>query len=121
MAKKTVYTDDLDSSELADAGTVSFSYKGITYEMDLSSKNEAKLAEQLGPWIAKARTVKNSHKNGKATAPAASGYNAEQLKAVREWAGSHGYNVSDRGRVPQEVLKAYEENQALNEPKFSSV
>ncbi|MGH8918096.1 MAG: histone-like nucleoid-structuring protein Lsr2, partial [Actinomycetes bacterium] len=27
--------------------------------------------------------------------------------AIREWARKNGYNVSDRGRIPAEVLDAY--------------
>jgi hypothetical protein len=122
MAKKVVYTDDLDDTETADAGTVSFAWDGVTYEVDLSIKNKAKYGAQLGPLIAAARAVNTTKRKGKATAPAPSGYSPDQLKAIREWAGRHGYAVSDRGRVPQEILKAFEDYQALNQqPQFSAV
>ena len=119
MAKKVVYTDDLDGT-VADAGTVQFSWDGITYEADLSLRNKAKFSDQLGPLMAIGRVVKPG-KTSKATAPASSGLSAEQLKAVRDWAGRNGYRVSDRGRVPQEVLKAFEEAQQERETvQFSS-
>jgi hypothetical protein len=31
----------------------------------------------------------------------------EQIAAIREWANSHGYKVSNRGRIPGEVEAAY--------------
>ncbi|MGI9586985.1 MAG: Lsr2 family DNA-binding protein, partial [Dietzia maris] len=28
-------------------------------------------------------------------------------KAIREWARSNGYEVSDRGRIPSDIMDAY--------------
>ena len=39
----------------------------------------------------------------KATAP---------LKSIRAWAKKNGHNVSDRGRLPAEVLQAWQTAQA---------
>ncbi len=33
----------------------------------------------------------------------------EQAKHIREWAEQNGFKVSDRGRIPQDVLAAYDE------------
>jgi hypothetical protein len=38
----------------------------------------------------------------------AAGYNRETLKSIREWAKQNGHNVSDRGRLPAEVLQAWQ-------------
>src|ERR687894_722387 len=35
-------------------------------------------------------------------------YNRETLKSIREWAKKNGHNVSDRGRLPAEVLQAWQ-------------
>jgi hypothetical protein len=32
----------------------------------------------------------------------------EELATIRAWAREHGFDVKDRGRVPREVLDAYE-------------
>jgi hypothetical protein len=32
----------------------------------------------------------------------------EQTKAIKEWAKANGHQVSDRGRIAQKVLDAYE-------------
>ena len=31
-------------------------------------------------------------------------------REIREWAREHGWTVSDRGRIPAEVRRAYEES-----------
>ena len=31
----------------------------------------------------------------------------EQNKAIREWAKKSGYDISDRGRIPQEIVDEY--------------
>ena len=40
------------------------------------------------------------------------GYNRETLKSIREWAKKNGHNVSDRGRLPAEVMQAWQTAQA---------
>jgi hypothetical protein len=39
-------------------------------------------------------------------------YNRETLKSIREWAKKNGHNVSDRGRLPAEVMQAWQTAQA---------
>jgi hypothetical protein len=41
----------------------------------------------------------------KAARPASA--DREQNQAIREWARKQGMKVSDRGRIPAEVLEAY--------------
>ena len=58
MAKKVTVTlvDDFDGSGAADE-TVEFGLDGVTYEIDLSSKNAAKLRNDLKQWVAAGRRV----------------------------------------------------------------
>ena len=51
MSKResVIITDDLDGS--GNAETVSFGFGGVTYEVDLSTKNRARLEKALGPFI----------------------------------------------------------------------
>jgi hypothetical protein len=57
MAKSVsvIVTDDLDGSKNAE--TVSFSFGGVTYEVDLASKNRARLEKALAPFIEAGRRV----------------------------------------------------------------
>lgn len=58
MAKKVTVTlvDDVDGEAPADE-TVEFGVDGVTYEIDLSSKNAEKLRNQLSTWVEHARRV----------------------------------------------------------------
>jgi hypothetical protein len=106
MAQHTqvLYIDDIDGGE-AD-GTVKFGYSGTEYEIDLSKKNADKLAKVLQPYIGAARRVgASSRRGGRGTAARASRHDQS---AVREWARSQGLKVSDRGRIPADILSSYE-------------
>lgn len=99
---RVILTDDIDGSE--DARTVEFSFGKVDYTIDLSEANVAKLEEALAPFIEKAERV-TRRRGKKAVAPRArQGGSA----GIRVWARENGYEVSDRGRVPAEVIAAYE-------------
>lgn len=126
MAEKVVRTliDDMETSEVgADAGTVVFGLDGKDYEIDLSKKNADPLRSFLKKYIEHARPVGRAGKTSTATKPAkaASGYGREQLMAAREWARRNGWpNLSNKGRVPAEVLLAYENAHVSNGEKLFS-
>ena len=106
MAQKVTITlvDDLDGSEGAE--TVSFGLDGTNYEIDLSEKNASALREALAGYVGHARKAgRASTRGGRAKSTATSGPTAREL---RDWARSNGYEVSDRGRVPEEVRQAFE-------------
>lgn len=91
--------DDLDGSDAAE--TVSFALDGVAYEIDLSLKNAAVLRDSLAPFIAAGRRVAGRRSTRLAVASSAD--NA----AMRAWAKSAGYQISDRGRVSAEIRAAY--------------
>jgi hypothetical protein len=120
MAQKTIVTlvDDL-TGEVADTiSTVEFALDGRAYELDLTDENSAKLHDALSQYVNAARKIGGRRRSGtrpdrgiKSTSRS-TGYNRETLKAIREWAKKSGHNVSDRGRLPAEVLQAWEKAQA---------
>jgi len=94
--------DDLDHQEIeADGQTVRFAYQGIQYEIDLSDKNAKKLDKALAPFVAAARRVSARAPRSKAIAATV------DTRAVRKWAESNGIEVSNRGRIPAQVLAQY--------------
>lgn len=107
MAKKVTVTlvDDLDLESVA-AETVEFALDGVTYEIDLSEKNAAELREGLAAWIASARRSGGRRKSG--ARPATGAAHREETAAIRAWARDNGFTVSARGRIPTEVLDAYQ-------------
>jgi hypothetical protein len=97
----TKLVDDLDGS--AAERTVTFGWDGITFEIDLNRKNIAALDSVLKPYISAGRRARaagsrrRSGRGGKVSAP-----------GIREWARANGYEVSERGRIPETVVAAYD-------------
>jgi hypothetical protein len=102
VAQRTqvLYVDDIDGSEAE--GTVRFGIGGTEYEIDLNKKHSDQFARALGPFIAAARKVPSSRRPARGTrAP------RHDQSAVRAWARAQGIKVSDRGRIPADVLARY--------------
>jgi hypothetical protein len=98
--------DDLDGSEADE--TVIFALDGHRYDIDLSTKNAAKLRDVLAPFVAAARRdAGRSAGNGRRGAVRPARSDREQTQAIREWARSNGMKVGEKGRIPVNVLEAY--------------
>ncbi|MGH3929104.1 MAG: histone-like nucleoid-structuring protein Lsr2 [Pseudonocardiaceae bacterium] len=111
MAQKvTVHLiDDVDGSTAEE--TVEFGIDGVSYEIDLSGGNAGKLRDLLADFVSNARKAGGRRKGAvsprRSTGAGRASVDREQNAAIREWARKNGYNVSDRGRIPAEVLDAY--------------
>ena len=105
MAQKVqlILLDDLDGGSADE--TVSFSLDGATYELDLSKKNAAKLRDALAPYVGSARRVSGRRGRGRGRA---AGSRGTDTSAIRQWARDQGLKVSDRGRVPADILAKYD-------------
>jgi hypothetical protein len=108
MAQRTqvILEDDLDGGS-ADQ-TVQFGINGVTYEIDLSDDNVAKLNSAFEPFIKAGRRVSGGRNIPKRAAAKNTKTDPEQLKAIRAWAKDNGYKVSDRGRISADIVSAYE-------------
>src|ERR1700736_2565869 len=108
MAKKVTVTlvDDFDGEGAADE-TVEFGLDGVTYEIDLSTKNVTKLRSDLQQWVGAGRRV-GGRRRGRPTSGRGRGaIDREQSAGIREWARRNGHNVSTRGRIPADVIDAF--------------
>ncbi|MHA6625601.1 histone-like nucleoid-structuring protein Lsr2 [Pseudonocardia sichuanensis] len=107
MAKQTTVTlvDDLDGSTADEQ--VEFAMDGKSYEIDLSAANSAKLREALAPFVSAARRTGGRRRSTASTAAARPSTDREQNQAIREWAQQQGMKISERGRIPSNVLEAY--------------
>ncbi|MGV9299664.1 MULTISPECIES: histone-like nucleoid-structuring protein Lsr2 [Amycolatopsis] len=110
MAQKVLVEmiDDLDGSEAGQ--TVPFGLDGVQYEIDLSDENAATLREELATFIASARRTGGRKTTVRATA-APTAEERERSKAIRTWALDNNWAIAERGRIPREVIAAYEESQ----------
>ena len=110
MAKKVTVTlvDDFDGEGPADE-TVEFSIDGVSYDIDLSSKNAKRLREEFKAWTEAGRRV-GGRRRGRPSAPgrgARASIDREQSAAIRDWARRNGHKVSTRGRIPAEIIEAF--------------
>lgn len=99
-----VLEDDIDGSVAEE--TVTFALDGVTYEIDLSSKNASGLRDALAPYVGHARRAAGRRTAGRPSGGRGSG--KRDLGDVREWARSNGHKVSDRGRISAEIQAAYD-------------
>ncbi|WP_232663488.1 histone-like nucleoid-structuring protein Lsr2 [Pseudonocardia sp. TRM90224] len=107
MAKQTTVTlvDDLDGSEADEQ--IEFAVDGRSYEIDLSSTNGSRLRDALAPFISAARRTGGRRAAASSAAAGRSSTDREQNQAIREWAQQQGMKISERGRIPSNVLEAY--------------
>ena len=107
MATQTTVTvtDDLDGS--ANAKEVTFSLNGESWTIDLSAKNRSALEKALRPYIAKA-TKQGRRRPAASVKKTVRRAARTDMAAVRDWAKSNGYQVSDRGRISAAVQQAYD-------------
>jgi nucleoid-associated protein Lsr2 len=102
VAQRTqvLYVDDIDGSDAE--GTVRFGFDGTDYEIDLNKKHADQLAQAIGPFIAAARKVPSSRRPARGVRAG-----RQNLSDVRAWARDQGIKISERGRIPADVLAKY--------------
>jgi len=102
MATKTIVSlhDDL-TDEPADT-TVSFGLDGQDYEIDLTNKNAEELRDMMDTYTHAGRKTGGTRRRQRSGA-----VSKVDPKAVRAWALTKGYEVSNRGRVPAALIEAF--------------
>ena len=116
MAQRTVVqlVDDIDGTQITGDGgeTVTFALDGTTYEIDVTREHARQLRDAVEVYVANGRRV--GGRRARATTPGRSSGGSSgrrdpaQTKAIKEWARANGHQISDRGRIAQRVLDAYE-------------
>ncbi len=114
MARATIeqITDDVDGSELDPSEVIvqTFTINGVDYSLDLGAKSAEKFDKDMQKWIDKATKIGGRQRRATPKqAPATSEVRSDksQLAAIREWARENGYEVSDRGRIPNAIVEAF--------------
>ena len=100
MARRTVVRliDDIDGGEALT--TVQFMLDDVDYEIELNLGHSDFIRQTLERYIAAARVTRKP--------PGRTLYRRPSNKTVREWANANGYSIHGRGRVPADVLRAYQ-------------
>jgi hypothetical protein len=91
----TTITDDLGGTGKAER--VFFSYKGTDYQIDLNEEHQHDFDLEMDEYLKAAREVTRKR-------PA----RRPDAQNIRAWAADNGHTVSERGRIPQVVITAYE-------------
>ena len=112
MASKTMVEliDDI-TGEPADESVV-FGLDNITYTIDLSADNAKELRDRIATFIECAQRVKAAKGGRSVTTKRAAGLTRDQNRAIRDWARGQGETVSERGRIPAELIVRFQEAHA---------
>ena len=95
-------TDDIDGSP--NAKTVKFGLDDKQYTIDLGEAHEASLREFLALFVGHAKpATKTTRKSPRSTSRSID---------IRDWARAQGMPVSERGRIAQDIIDAYDAAQA---------
>lgn len=119
----TKLLDDLDGGEADE--TVEFAFDGVGYTIDLSAKNASKLRDfmatyqEAGTRTGRVGSAPSLRTNGSRGGGMSFTANKEQNFKIRQWAGENGYELSERGRIPQYVVDAY--NSGTPNPQVESL
>lgn len=107
MAQKVqiIMTDDLDGGEASE--TVRFGVDGHHYEIDLNAEHAEQLREALSPFRAVARRATDGRKGAGRKTQAGSSQRDPEIAKIRAWAQENGYQLGDRGRIPNDIRDAY--------------
>lgn len=109
---RILLTDDLDGSEASE--TVTFTLDGVGYEIDLSDEHARQLREAVSEYVDNARRL-NARRTPAARRTAAtttggqSGGDKPDTQQVREWAKEQGIEVSERGRLSNDLIVRFQE------------
>ncbi|OJF11947.1 histone-like nucleoid-structuring protein Lsr2 [Couchioplanes caeruleus] len=113
MAKQIIekLIDDIDGGEATE--TVTFSFDGNNYTIDLNETNANALRKALAPYVGAGTKTSRGFGTWRPgiTPTRVRQTTKDHNKAIREWAASNGHQLSERGRIPQHITEAYEEAQ----------
>lgn len=103
----TRYIDNMDNTPLedGDVNEVELMYQGNHYSLHLSNDNAAKLDAALAPFIERATVIGLSPTKRKRV-----------NSNIRAFLKSQGIKVSNKGRIPADLVALYEEAQRDSAP-----
>jgi len=84
--------------------TVEFGVDGRSYEIDLNARHAADFRQQVARFLEHASLVRPTRRRPPVRTPA----NRALSRQIRAWAEEQGFDVSERGRLPREVIQQYQ-------------
>ncbi|MFD7541269.1 MULTISPECIES: Lsr2 family protein [unclassified Streptomyces] len=114
MAIRNVVVSDLSGKP--DADTVTFGLDGTWYQVDLTPEERKALQDALKAYLGVSRKAAAAAPK-KRQVPETS---AAEREEIRKWARKKRFVFKERGRIPKEVMKAYDEAHDIDRSKSSS-
>jgi hypothetical protein len=110
MAKRVIHEliDDLNGQPADE--TVTFGLDGTMYTIDLTAKNATKLRDALASYVAAGTKLgRGGLISRRASALSGTGPRTDRAmnQAIRQWARSKRLEVSERGRISQDIVDSY--------------
>lgn len=106
MAQKVsvTYTCDYDGKDVprGQETTRTFGIDGRDYEIDLCRRHNERLSLVLGPYLEVSRKSSRPPRRRRTMA------HRQRSAEIRAWAKHQGIEVSDRGRIPANVVSQFE-------------
>jgi hypothetical protein len=84
--------------------TVGFGIDGRAYEIDLNARHAAEFRRQVARFLEHASLVRPAHRRSSVRTLAS----RERSRQIRAWAEERGLDISERGRLPREVIQQYD-------------
>lgn len=120
MAVKEILVDDIDG-ETEGASTLSFTVEGQEFEVDLAEENMEHYQAIINEFNA---TMKELAEYGRPvvrrmgqTSKPKPKHSPKELAEIREWLRGNGHQVSDFGRIREELLDLWETRSRMPETK----
>lgn len=106
----TTLVDDLDGDPGQDVLERTFAVGSMNYVVDLSEKNWKQFLDAIDYMLEVARKGSAAPRPKKASSGASTPAKPKNSATteIRDWARLHGYEVSERGRISNEIVAAYE-------------
>ena len=105
MAQQIITQVTSDLSGEAEASTVTFGYAGYDYEIDLTEAEAEKLAGLLSGYIEAGRRLGRGARRGPAGSKPIP--TKGEIQKMRAWAATNGFELNERGRLPNKIQEAY--------------
>lgn len=108
MAKKVVVQSVCDLCQSPDiAGTFRYGWDLVNYEIDLCQHHAGELVETMETLVPASRLLGSRAKS--VVVPPAPAHPRDRVSTleVRRWAKQSGIEVSERGRIPDELFEQY--------------
>ncbi len=110
----TQYSDDIEDKPFAEGEgeTLTFSFAGKSYEIDLNTKNADKMRKAFGFYVDHARPVSGrevttTRRRANASSSRSTGGRDYDLADLRAWAGREGIELPSRGRIKSAIIEQY--------------